>query len=199
MAACFCCFGRWSSLLNGPGFNSGHVPLKELPTVQLDTEHMGQDAVIVKNGRRICGTGATLANAPIVQDKAYFEVKIQSTGIWGLGLGTRKVNVNEIPLGSNSESWVLRHNGSIAHNNEQKAKLPEHPSEGDIIGVAFNHIEMNFYMNGKPLNTPITGVKGTVYPIVYVDEGAILDVFFDNFYHSPPDGYTEILVEQSLL
>ena len=36
--------------------------------------------MIVKNGRRICGTGAALANAPIVQDKAYFEVKIQSAG-----------------------------------------------------------------------------------------------------------------------
>ena len=36
--------------------------------------------VIVKSGRRICGTGAALGNAPIVQNKAYFEVKIQSTG-----------------------------------------------------------------------------------------------------------------------
>jgi hypothetical protein len=34
----------------------------------------------VKNGKRICGTGAALSNAPIAQDKAYFEVKIQSTG-----------------------------------------------------------------------------------------------------------------------
>ena len=37
--------------------------------------------VIVKNGRRICGVGACLSNAPIVQDKAYFEVKVQSTGL----------------------------------------------------------------------------------------------------------------------
>lgn len=41
----------------------------------------GNDVVIVKNGRRICGTGAALSNAPIAQDKAYFEVKIQSTGM----------------------------------------------------------------------------------------------------------------------
>jgi len=34
----------------------------------------------VKNGKRICGTGAALSNAPIAQDKAYFEVKLQSTG-----------------------------------------------------------------------------------------------------------------------
>ena len=36
--------------------------------------------MIVKNGRRICGTGAALANVEIFQDKCYFEVKIQSAG-----------------------------------------------------------------------------------------------------------------------
>ena len=36
--------------------------------------------VVVKSGKRICGTGAAFSNAPIVQDKAYFEVKLQSTG-----------------------------------------------------------------------------------------------------------------------
>ena len=41
---------------------------------------VGSEVVIVKNGRRICGTGAALANAPIVQNKAYFEVKLQCTG-----------------------------------------------------------------------------------------------------------------------
>ena len=40
----------------------------------------GNDVVIVKNGRRICGNGAGLANAPIAQNKAYFEIKIQCTG-----------------------------------------------------------------------------------------------------------------------
>ena len=40
----------------------------------------GQDVVLVKSGRRICGSGAGLANAPIAQNKAYYEVKLQSTG-----------------------------------------------------------------------------------------------------------------------
>lgn len=40
----------------------------------------GTDVVIVKSGRRICGTGACLANAPLHQNKSYFEFKIQSTG-----------------------------------------------------------------------------------------------------------------------
>ena len=34
----------------------------------------------MKSGKRICGTGAALANAPLVQDKSYFEMKIQCSG-----------------------------------------------------------------------------------------------------------------------
>ena len=37
--------------------------------------------MIVKSGRRICGTGAALTNAPLVQDKSYFEFKVQCSGI----------------------------------------------------------------------------------------------------------------------
>ena len=42
---------------------------------------VGSEVVVVKSGKRICGTGAAFSNAPIVQDKAYFEIKLQSTGI----------------------------------------------------------------------------------------------------------------------
>ena len=44
------------------------------------TSALGVDCVIVKSGRRICGTGAALANAPLVQDKSYFEAKVQCEG-----------------------------------------------------------------------------------------------------------------------
>lgn len=42
---------------------------------------IGHEVVIVKNGHRVCGTGAALANVPIVQNKAYFEMKLQQSGI----------------------------------------------------------------------------------------------------------------------
>ena len=42
----------------------------------------GNECVIVKNGTRICGTGAALATADVVQDKSYFEIKIQSEGLY---------------------------------------------------------------------------------------------------------------------
>ena len=52
------------------------------PEVKLDPLNMGLDAVIVKNGSRLCGTGGVIANAPIMQDKAYFEGENFSTLIF---------------------------------------------------------------------------------------------------------------------
>ncbi|KAM5277807.1 SPRY domain-containing protein 7 isoform 3-T3 [Hipposideros larvatus] len=114
---------------------TGHIPLKEMPAVQLDTQHMGTDVVIVKNGRRICGTGGCLASAPLHQNKSYFEFKIQSTGIWGVGVATQKVNLNQIPLGRDVHSLVMRNDGALYHNNEEKNRLPANslPQEGDVV------------------------------------------------------------------
>lgn len=90
------CFG-----LSGKTFSVGREQI--VPTVVLDTSTMGlftctsftlnltwlidlfwfisgNDVVIVKNGHRICGTGAAISTVPIVQNKAYFEAKVQQTG-----------------------------------------------------------------------------------------------------------------------
>lgn len=192
LTRCLCCL----RMLNG---KSGHIPLKEIPTVQLDTNHMGNDVVIVKNGKRICGTGAALSNAPIAQDKAYFEVKLQSTGVWGVGLATKRCNVNKVPLGQDSDSWVVNHDAVMYHNKEQKGTMSQSLNEGDILGITYDHVHLNFYLNGQPMNCPFSGMKGTVYPVFYVDEGAVLDVQFDHFYHQPPEGFDSIMIEQSLL
>uniref|UniRef100_A0A3P8UZ30 SPRY domain-containing protein 7 n=1 Tax=Cynoglossus semilaevis TaxID=244447 RepID=A0A3P8UZ30_CYNSE len=179
---------------------SGHIPLKEMPTVQLDTHHMGTDVVIVKSGRRICGTGGCLANAPLHQNKSYFEFKIQSTGVWGIGVATQKVNLNQVPMGRDTNSLVLRHDGSVYHNNEEKNRLPANslPQEGDIVGITYDHVEMNLYLNGKNMHCPASGIRGTVYPVVYVDDSAILDCQFSDFYHTAPHGFEKILFEQQI-
>ncbi|KAH3812761.1 SPRY domain-containing protein 7-like [Dreissena polymorpha] len=194
MADAFCCLRR----LFG-GSSPGHIKLQELPSVQLDPTNIGSEVVIVKNGKRLCGTGAAFSNAPINQDKAYFEVKVQSTGVWGVGLATRKCGVNKVPLGDNEEAWVLRHDGKLYHRNEEKGMLSQVPQEGDIVGLTYDHVELNFRLNDKPMNIPMTGIKGTVYPVFYVDDGATLDVQFNNFYYTVPDGYDSIMIEQRLL
>ncbi|CAB1347219.1 unnamed protein product [Coregonus sp. 'balchen'] len=148
------------------------------------------DVVIVKSGRRICGTGCCLANAPLHQNKS----------IWGIGVATQKVNLNQVPLGRDINSLVLRHDGSVYHNNEEKNRLPANslPQEGDIVGITYDHVEMNLYLNGKNMHCPASGIRGTVFPVVYVDDSAILDCQFSDFCHTAPQGFEKILFEQQI-
>lgn len=50
--------------------------------------------VIVKGGLRVCGAGTALGNAPLVQSKSYFEVKVQQAGVWSVGLATRQTDLS---------------------------------------------------------------------------------------------------------
>ncbi|XP_044521983.1 SPRY domain-containing protein 7 isoform X3 [Gracilinanus agilis] len=140
---------------------SGHIQLKEMPAVQLDTQHMG---------------------------------------IWGIGVATQKVNLNQIPLGRDVHSLVMRNDGALYHNNEEKNRLPANnlPQEGDVVGITYDHVELNVYLNGKNMHCPASGIRGTVYPVVYVDDSAILDCQFSDFYHIPPTGFEKILFEQQI-
>lgn len=205
---------------------------------------LGHEVVLVKNGCRICGTGGALASAPLVQSKSYFEVKIQQSGKWSVGLATRKTDLNKPKGGLDKESWCLSSDNLVSHDSQEIHKLsmlapdisstldningtkngaqtPETgvPMEGDTLGIAYDHIELNFYLNGKKLDIPVVNVKGTVFPALYgkpkcidysvllilsfflyiVDDGAILDIILDNFNFSPPPGFDRIMIEQSLL
>lgn len=42
---------------------------------------LGHEVVIIKDGTRACGSGGVLGNAPLVQSKSYFEVKLQQSGM----------------------------------------------------------------------------------------------------------------------
>lgn len=57
------------------------------------------------------------------------------SGVWGIGVATQKVNLNQVPMGRDTNSLVLRHDGSVYHNNEEKNRLPANslPQEGDIV------------------------------------------------------------------
>nr|CAB3266543.1 SPRY domain-containing protein 7-like [Phallusia mammillata] len=187
------CFG-WS----GASGALDPATVIEQPRIALDTSRMGTDAVIVKSGRRICGTGAGLANASILQDKAYFEVKIQSSGIWGIGLALEQTELDRVPLGEDANSWVMRHNGNVVNNKKVLHVSKSKVEEGDIVGVSYDHVELNFYINGKSINCPVSGIRGSVFPVLYVDESAILDAQFSDFTYSPPSGYSQIMVEQQI-
>ncbi|PBC27896.1 SPRY domain-containing protein 7 [Apis cerana] len=192
----FCCL---RNCFDGLGFAATQTPKREPNPISLDTSYMGHEVVIVKNGLRVCGRGGALTNAPLVQNKSYFEVKIQQGGIWAIGLATRSTDLNITIGGNDKESWALNYDSIIRHNQQEIHKIQSSVQEGDIIGISYDHIELNFYLNGKPIGTPVMGIKGTVYPVLYVDDGAILDLILDNFIHPPPTGFEKIMLEQSLL
>lgn len=198
MASIFCCFRGCSNFID-LGFTTQTVPIKKQPAIVLDGQQIGQEVVLVKDGTRICGTGGALGNTAIMQDKAYFEVRLQQTGVWGIGLGSEKADLNTIPMGNDADSWVLCSDGYLRHNKEEMHRITQLPQEGDTIGISYNHIELNFYVNGQKLDCPFTNVRGQVYPAVYVDDGAVLDIVFESFVHDPPPGYDKIMLEQSLL
>ncbi|XP_012274960.1 SPRY domain-containing protein 7 [Orussus abietinus] len=192
----FCCL---RNCFDGFGFSAAQVARREPNPIALDTTHMGHEVVIVKNGSRVCGRGGTLTTAPLAQSKSYFEVKVQQGGVWAVGLATRSTDLSQSTGGNDAESWTLNSDGVVRHDGQELHKIQSIVQEGDIVGVSYDHVELNFYLNGKSLDVPILGIKGTTYPALYVDDGAILDLILDNFAHPPPMGFEKIMLEQSLL
>jgi hypothetical protein len=60
-------------------------------------------------------------------------------------------------------------------------------------------VELKFYKGDELLPISVPNVRGQVYPLVYVDESAIMDVRFRLFTVNAPGGYEEIMLEQTLL
>jgi hypothetical protein len=207
--------------------------------------------VILKNGKRVCGSGGAVLNQALLQSKSYFEVKIQQSGHWSVGLCTLNTDLNKTRGGLDKFSWCLNAenyvmndgqvtydlnemysaNGNVGSNEDTEQLLPINskksdltnllpssvvssqrsalPQEGDIIGITYDHVELNFYLNGKHLNIH-TLIKlnshsssgeynNEIYPCLIVDDGAILDLIVDNFNFQIPSGYDKIMVEQTLL
>jgi len=197
------CISLISNCLYGEGADWNtpvpHIPASQrIPEVILDTTTMGHEAVVVKNGLRLCGTGSARGSAPILQDKAYWEVKIQQGGLWSVGLATPAADLNK-DLGLDQTSWALTSTGQVRTRGSQEYSVARDLEEGDVIGFSYDHVELNIFCNGKNIDTPVLGIKGTVFPVFFVDEGAILDCIFENFLHQPPNGFERIMIEKALL
>lgn len=63
------------------------------------------------------------------------------------------------------ETMLIPHTND--HDTSSNAVVTNFPAEGDTIGVSYDHVELNFYLNGKNLEVPTLNVKGMVFPAVY--------------------------------
>ena len=104
----------------------------------------GQEAVVVKNGSRLCGTGAARASTPILQNKAYWEIKLQQSGIWSCGLGNPSCDLTK-NLGEDQNSWALTHENVLKVNGNIEHKIESKIQEGDIIVSGLKTLQVAEY------------------------------------------------------
>lgn len=57
---------------------------------------------------------------------------VSISGLWCIGLATRKYSVQN-ELGKCTESWALRQDGSLVHNNKVTDQISTEIEEGDVI------------------------------------------------------------------
>ncbi|KAL1285290.1 SPRY domain-containing protein [Trichinella pseudospiralis] len=195
------CLRMCLECVQGPSFfGTNHVRLHDVAGICLDSERSGENVVLLKDSTRICGSGASLCTAPLLQDNSYFEIKIQQAGSWGVGIASPDVDLNRLPLGKDMKSCVLRCDGKVYRNDQVVCERQLLVEEGDHVRIAYNHLDLQFAINDSNdwISTP--AMKGVVvFPVVYADDGAIIDVSFSEFNCPPPDRYQPILLEQSLL
>lgn len=54
-------------------------------------------------------------------------------GKWSIGLATLNCDLNKLPLGNDSASWVLSHDGSLVHDGVAIDNIDLSVSEGDYM------------------------------------------------------------------
>ena len=76
--------------------------------------------------------GAARSSTPILQNKAYWEFKLQQNGVWSCGLANPGCDLNK-NLGNDLNSWALTHDNVIKINGNIEHKIEPKVQEGDII------------------------------------------------------------------
>ena len=93
-------------------------------------------------------------------------MKVQQGGVWSAGICTPAADLNT-DLGLDHSSWVITGQGLVRTRNSQEYKISTSLEEGDVLGFSYDHVELNIFCNGKNLDTPVLGIKGTVFPVFY--------------------------------
>lgn len=95
---------------------------------------------------------------------------------------------------------MFTNNAEVEQDGKKVFKLENVKLElNDVIGVAYDHIELKFFLNNKQIEKTFKGLKGELYPVLYVNNGAILDASFSSFQYDAPPGYDRLMLEKTLL
>ena len=99
------------------------------------------------------------------------DIILNGSAVPGL-IGIEDIDEDLLLTTGKSENDIAGNTVTTKTSPESDSVLPEQkhnfPDEGDIVGISFDHIELNFYFNGKNLEVPFRNVKAsTVYPVLF--------------------------------
>nr|CAH8868958.1 unnamed protein product [Trichobilharzia regenti] len=166
--------------------------------VKLDVLSAGPSVLILKSGLRICSNGAARTNIPILQDYAYFEVKLQNNAgaAWAVGLCTNETPLDSIQsLTQSSSCWILKNDMKIWNHGKVIGHLVKSIEQDNIIGVYYDKEQINQHFDY------VDNINGVVYPVLGVEEDSVLDVMFtaNSFKYPPPiEGFGEITFQKEV-
>lgn len=196
---------------------------------------LGSDHAILHNGcelHTIAPADTSITTHPLVDATSTADASLNETATAGSTTTANLVDNSDVERlvddtsDDASLAIVKTQPPAAQHHHSLPEALSLLPAEGDTIGVAYDHVELNFYLNGRKLDVPVLNVRGTVFPALYgkcfcfanpvilllyilryllvptlfaVDEGAVLDLITNNFNYAPPPGFDRIMIEQSLL
>jgi hypothetical protein len=181
MGALFCCCRR------------SHVHLEEDTNLVRFSNIKGPNVHASNWG--VSGNGTCLANAVLIQTRAYWEITILEPGVWWIGVCRKSTEGLDQQLGERPFSWGLY--SGLKEQSPYKS--------GDVISISHDlsgiRAVLLFRLNGKPMDVKIDDVKGDVYPAVSVGEGAVLQANFGAmpFKYDIPEGFSPIILSQDLI
>jgi hypothetical protein len=138
-----------------------------------------------------------MSNVQVIQDKAYFEVKVCKAGDIRVGCSKCARDRLDQGLGQDPESWGAKFTTGEAFGHRV--------TSGDIIGCLIDQSDypplLCYTLNGNPLDSAkVSGLKTPILAAVSVGEGAEIEVTFDSqlLEHYPPTGFSPIIFSQTI-
>lgn len=157
----------------------------------------------VKQGSKVCfkltGTGKALGNTQLVQDKAYFEVRVLKSGEVRVGVSKASRDSLDKGVGLEPESWGQNF---TATDELYSYKAPEQTVIGCLVDQSDYPARLNYTLNGERLESAlVTGMRGPILPAVSLGAGAEVELIFDAtlFHHDPPQGFSAIIFSQNFM
>jgi hypothetical protein len=167
------------------------------PLVTFSSKNHSKTAIV--SNFTVGGAGIALANTPLLQTRAYFEITVVELDgdaadfRVGVGSQTCYVQPDDKHLGDNNRSWGL------ARKDVPAFKV------GDVVGVTLDLSErplVRYYLNGEPLGDEHwQKPRGEVFPAVSVTGGALLEANFGHaaFKHAIPHKFEAVIFVKALI